>query len=347
MKNNEEYCCKIQFSSYYHERGFMQPIYITHPEQLMASADALQSHYTHCTLCAHKCGVDRRSTLGHCGCGTTVQVALFKPFFYEEPPISGTHGAGNIFFSGCNLKCVFCQNHVISHDRRGAEISIEELADIFLFLQNEKHVHNINLVTPTPYLPSIAQAIVIASAQGFFLPIVYNTNSYESPDIIPHIASFCDIFLPDYKYADESLAMSCSSAPRYPDVALETIEQMYHTVGVAEVDTHGILQRGTIIRHLVLPGYLENTYNVLTRIRSRLGKYIPISLMAQYTPVFNAHTLPYLDRALSQEEYDKATAFFLDLGFENGYFQSLESAETSYIPEFFADRTQLFSHCRV
>lgn len=325
----------------------MKPKYITHPEALRESANSLQSHYTQCRLCAHQCGIERNTSSGHCRCGTTLKVALFKPFFFEEPPISGTRGAGNIFFSGCNLTCVFCQNHVISHEQRGAEITVEELADIFLFLQNEKHVHNINLVTPTPYLPSIAEAVIIAATQGFSLPIVYNTNGYESPEIIPYIASFCDVFLPDYKYADEMLATLFSDAPNYPATALESIERMYHSAGVAEVDEHGILQRGTIIRHLVLPGYLENSKNVLNQIRSRLGKYVPISLMAQYTPIFNAYTHPSLNRALTQDEYDEITAFFLDLGFENGYFQSLESAETSYIPEFYTDRVQLFSHCRV
>ncbi len=325
----------------------MKPIYLSNINTFHNAREMLAAHYTHCTLCAHRCGVNRFVSRGVCNSATTMKIALFKPFFFEEPPISGTRGAGNIFFSGCNLRCMYCQNHTISHDCRGAEISVEELADIFLFLQNEKHVHNINLVSPTPFLPSIVDALLLAVDKGFSLPIVYNTNGYEHPAIVPLIASFCDIFLPDYKYADSSIAVALSAAPGYPENAMEVIEQMYHTVGVAETDNDDILLRGIIIRHLVLPGYLENSKTALTRIRERLGKYIPISLMAQYTPAYTAANCAPLDRTLSQDEYNEITSFFLDLGFENGYFQSLESAETSYIPEFYADRVQLFSHCRV
>ncbi len=325
----------------------MKAVYLQDRTSFINACDRLNAVYDRCTLCGHLCNVDRNQTVGVCGLSTTVKVALFKPFFYEEPPLSGSHGAGNVFFSGCNLHCVYCQNYTVSQAQIGAEITVDELADIFLFLQNTKKVHNINLVTPTPFLPSIAEAVRKASEQGLELPIVYNCNGYENPDIIALIASFCDIFLPDFKYADEQLAIQYSGAEKYPALALDTIEKMYHAVGVGETDDQGILRRGIIIRHLVLPGHLDNTKEALKQIRDRLGKYIPISLMAQFTPIFKACEFNEINRKLSQIEYDEITAFFLDLGFENGYFQSLESAVESYIPEFYGDRVQLFSQCRV
>lgn len=293
-----------------------------------------------CRLCPRECRVDRREgRRGACRAGARPVVAKACLHHGEEPPISGTSGSGTVFFSHCSLRCAFCQNHPISQGGEGREISIDRLAAIFLEHQ-ARGAHNVNLVSPSHFLPQVGEALSLARQRGLKVPVVWNSNGYESVAALAKLEGLVDVYLPDFKYADEVLAGRLSGVPDYPVRAAEALREMARQVGEAEFDGEGLVRRGLIIRHLVLPGEPANTRRVLDWIRSNLPDGVYVSLMAQYTPAFRTAALGApetwgdLSRALTSQEYAEAVAYFLDIGLENGFAQELEAATLAYTPPF-------------
>lgn len=284
-----------------------------------------------CNLCAFKCNVNRNEKLGACKCGVTPKLALASIHNWEEPCISGTNGSGTVFFSGCNFKCVFCQNHNISQKGFGKEISVKRLSEIFLELQ-EKNVHNINLVSPTPYVYQIIDAVSLAKKSGLHIPIVYNTNSYETVETIKLLKDTVDIYLPDLKYYNDEVAMKFSKIPNYFNVATKAILEMVNQVGTPAFDENGIMKKGAIIRHLTLPNHLTETKYVLKWIKENIGDKAFVSVMAQYFPTYKADEFEDINRKLNKKEY----TFLLKMvsEFDNGYIQELGSHEEEYVPNF-------------
>ena len=287
-----------------------------------------------CLVCPHQCGVNRNSgEIGRCKSKDTVKIALYSTHDYEEPCISGENGSGTIFFSNCNLNCIFCQNYEISQLGKGKEITINELAKIFLSEQ-EKNVHNINLVTPTSYAYQIIEAIKIARNNGLKIPIIYNTNGYESIETINDLNGYVDIFLPDLKYSDDSLALKYSNVTNYFAVATEAIKKMLEQVGVPKFDSNGHIKQGVIIRHLVLPNHIENSKKVLNWIKYNLPNEVYVSIMAQYFPTYKAKVDKDLSRKLTKEEWKEIEDYVYEIGIENGYIQELGEHEEEYVPKF-------------
>ena len=288
-----------------------------------------------CELCPRQCGVNRlKGEKGFCKVGVKIIVAHYGPHHGEEPPISGTSGSGTIFFSFCNLRCIFCQNYQISHNGDGEEISLERLIEIFLDLQNWG-CHNINLVSPTSYIPHITMAIVDAKKKGLVIPIIYNTNAYESVEALRALDGLIDIYLPDFKYWSPAIAERLSSVPKgksYPDFAKETLLEMKRQVGNLVVENK-IATKGFLVRHLVLPGGLAGSKEVFQWIGQNLGTETFISLMSQYYPVHKANTIPLLRRKIRQEEYDTVVDYLMREGFKNIFIQETTSAPL-FIPDF-------------
>lgn len=284
-----------------------------------------------CNLCHYNCNVNRNEKLGFCKCKILPKIALANIHNWEEPCISGTRGSGTVFFSGCNLKCVFCQNHQISHENFGKEITINRLAEIFIELENQK-VHNINLVSPTPYVPQIIEAIKIAKSNGLSIPIVYNTNSYENLETIKSLNGYIDIYLPDLKYFDDDVAIKYSNAKNYFNTASLAISEMVKQVGQAKFDEHGIMKKGVIVRHLIIPGQILQTKRILNWIKQNLPKDTYISIMAQYFPTYKAKDFPEINHKITKQEYNFVTSMLED--FENGYIQELGEHEEEYVPNF-------------
>lgn len=288
-----------------------------------------------CRLCPRQCGVDRlKGQKGYCGVAEKAIIAHYGPHHGEEPPISGTRGSGTIFFSFCNLRCVFCQNHQISHDGMGQTISPEGLAEIFLILQ-ARGCHNINLVSPVPYIPHIATAIREARNRGLTVPIVYNTNAYESVESLQVLYGLIDIYLPDFKYWSAAIAEKLSGTPSgkpYPDFAKEAILEMKGQVGDLIIE-NGIATRGLLLRHLVLPNGLVGSKEIFRWVAENLGTATHISLMSQYYPTHEAYRFPLLKRKIRFEEYDAVTEYLIGKGFENVFVQEIESA-TLFVPDF-------------
>lgn len=291
-----------------------------------------------CRICPRNCNIDRSAAAGFCGCSSVVRVARAALHFDEEPCISGTHGSGTIFFSGCNLKCVFCQNYILTGGTRGEVFSIPRLAETMLKLQ-ALGAHNINLVTPTPHRDAIVEALKTAKRDGLTIPVVYNTGSYETVETIRAFEGLVDIYLPDLKYFDPRLSQRFSHAPDYFDVAVKAIEEMFRQVGPMVTDENGIAVKGVRIRHLVLPGCVFDTRSVLDAIRERFGADCPVSLMSQFTPIPECTVKP-LDRPLTQREYDGALDYCLSLGFTNVYTQDLTSVGRAFTPPF-SDHVEL------
>ena len=285
---------------------------------------------TPCSLCPRKCGSIRPA--GVCRSIENPVVMRAAPHYGEEPVITGTMGSGAVFFAGCNLHCVFCQNHEISHssgDREGK--TPRELADIFLRLQDDR-VHNINLVTGTHYADKIAEALSLARLS---IPVVWNSSGYESVETLKRLDGLVDVYLPDFKFSDSALAAKYCHAPDYPETALEAIKEMYRQVGEFEVDDYGIMRKGLLIRHLVLPGSPENTLGVIDRIEDNLpAKKIMFSLMAQYTPMPGLENYPELQRRVTKEEYDRCLSYLDFSEIENGFTQEPEAATDEMIPDF-------------
>jgi len=249
-----------------------------------------------CELCPRKCGVDRN--MGEKGfCGATSDIVVAKAYLHrwEEPPISGTRGSGTVFFSHCNLKCLFCQNYRISQENYGRVISVEKLADIFVHLQ-DMGAHNVNLVTPTVYIPQIKDAIILARGKGLKLPVVYNTSAYENVEALEMLDGLVDIYLPDLKYYDDTLATRYSGAKDYFFYATRAIMEMFRQVGEPRFDSDGIMTGGLMIRHLLLPGKVEDSKKVLDWIRDNLPSGVYVNLMSQYTPYYKAVNYPELNK---------------------------------------------------
>ncbi len=287
-----------------------------------------------CSICPHNCRVNRLDgKIGRCKATENIKIALYSIHHFEEPCISGKNGSGTVFFSNCNLQCQFCQNYEISQLGRGKEISIQELANIFLEQQKRK-VQNINLVTPTSYVIQIIEALKIAKQKGLNIPIVYNTNGYETVDTIKLLNGYIDIYLPDLKYSDNNIAKEFSNINNYFEIATNAIKEMYNQVGAPIFDEQGNMKKGIIIRHLVLPNHIENTKKVLEWISSNLPKEVYVSIMAQYFPTYKAKEDPKLNRKLTKEEWQEVLDYIDELEIENGYIQELGEHEEEFVPKW-------------
>ena len=287
-----------------------------------------------CKMCPHKCGINRYSEkLGRCKAKDTVKIALYSVHNFEEPCISGENGSGTIFFSNCNLNCKYCQNYEISQLGKGKEISIEKLAEIFL-LQQEKKVENINLVTPTSYILQIIEAIKIAKSKGLNIPIVYNTNAYENVESLKLLEGYVDVYLPDLKYAKNELGEKYSKVKNYFDIATKAIQEMYRQVGKFQIDDRGIIKKGLVIRHLVLPNQLENSKKVLKWIKENFNDDVLVSVMAQYFPTYLAKEESGLNRKLTSKEFEEIQDYVWNLDIKHGYMQELGEHEEEYVPKW-------------
>ena len=287
-----------------------------------------------CSLCARNCFVDRNNGVkGYCGFDSRIFVARAALHMWEEPVISGERGSGTVFFSGCSLKCVYCQNHRIAIGSVGKEVSIERLGELFLMLM-EKGAHNINLVTPTHYVPQICEALKLAKKNGLNIPVVYNTASYENEHTIEMLDGLVDIYLADMKYHDSSISRRYSAAADYFGIAAKAVAKMYGQVGLPEFDESGMMKRGLIVRHLVLPGCTEDSKKVIKYLFEAYGNNIFYSIMNQYTPLEHVAGYPEINRKITDEEYDEVVDYAIELGVENGFIQEGDTAKESFIPEF-------------
>lgn len=287
-----------------------------------------------CRLCPRNCGVDRTAgQRGRCGMTDQIMAARASLHMWEEPCISGEKGSGTVFFSGCSLGCVFCQNHEIALGDTGKAISVERLAEIYLELQ-DKRANNINLVTAGHFLPQVIRSLELAKAQGLRIPIVYNTGGYEKVEAIRLLDGLVDIYLPDVKYVSSEISARYSGAPDYFAVASKALEEMVRQTGEAVFDERERMRRGTIVRHLLLPGCLEDSKAVLRYLYETYGDQIFISIMNQYTPLPHVKCWPELNRRVTEAEYDELVDYAIDLGVENGFIQEGETAEESFIPAF-------------
>lgn len=290
-----------------------------------------------CDLCPRKCLVDRKKgEKGICGQTENLKVARAALHFWEEPCISGDAGSGAVFFSGCPLHCVFCQNENIANGTVGKEISLERLVNIFLELQ-EKEANNINLVTPGHFVPQIVKALDQAKKEGLTLPVVYNTSSYETVDTIRMLDGYVDIYLPDFKYMSPVLSKKYSHALDYAQVAKAAIAEMVRQTGKAVFvngDEDNLILRGTIVRHLTLPGCMEDSMQILKYLHETYGDTIYISIMNQFTPLSNLEKYPELNRKITDEEYEALVDYAIEIGIENGFIQEGDTAEESFIPAF-------------
>ncbi len=287
-----------------------------------------------CILCPRECHVDRtRGESGHCGMTDELMVARAALHYWEEPCISGEKGSGTVFFSGCNLSCVYCQNRNISQGLAGMIITVERLADIFLELQS-KGAENINLVTPSHYVPQIREAIILAKNKGLTLPIVYNCSGYEKLKTLRLLDGYIDIYLPDLKYMDREAAIRYSGCSNYFDIASEAIREMVRQVGEPVFDERDMLKKGVVVRHLTLPGYLEDSKRILEYLHRTYEDRILISIMNQYTPLEAVREYPEINRRIEEEEYEELVDYAIALGIENGYIQEGDTASESFIPEF-------------
>ncbi len=289
---------------------------------------------SNCTLCPHKCNVNRlKGNKGKCGCDNKLKIALASLHYFEEPCISGKNGSGTVFFTNCNFKCIYCQNYEISQLGKGREITIEELANIFL-KQQEKGANNINLVTPTSYVYQIIEAIQIARNKGLNIPIIYNTNGYENEETIELLNGYIDVYLPDLKYYDNNLGKKYSGIDNYFSIATKAILKMYEQVGTPIFDENGIIQKGMIIRHLVLPNHLLNSKHILHWIKENMPNDVYISVMAQYFPTYKAQEDKLINRKLTKKEYKEIENYLYLLDLKNGYMQELGEHEEEYVPDF-------------
>lgn len=288
-----------------------------------------------CELCPRLCRVDRVNRLGFCGAGENLRVALVSLHKWEEPCLIGENGAGTIFFSHCNLKCVYCQNFSISHEGFGKEISIERLAEIFIEQQN-RGAANVELVTPTHYTDKICAAIDIAKNRGLKLPIVWNSNAYENISTLENLRGRVDIFLPDLKYFDDEPAKTFSNAPNYFAVASDAIKKMFELVGSPKFDGDKMI-RGIIVRHLVLPNYRRDSIKIVDWLYKTFGDEIFISLMNQYTPIYRADEFKKISRPLTTFEYNSVVEHAINIGIKNCFIQIGKTADKNFIPNFNLD----------
>lgn len=292
-----------------------------------------------CMLCPRECGVDRSVQVGRCHVGADVVVARASLHMWEEPCISGENGSGTVFFTGCNLGCVYCQNRSISGGDNGIILSSAELADVFLKLQ-DMGAHNINLVTPTHFVPQIVTALEDAKGRGLSVPIVYNTSGYESVPTLKYLDGLVDIYLPDCKYFSPNISAKYSAAPDYFSCAALALAEMYRQVGPPQFQTVGaedempLMSRGMVVRHMILPGCVEDSKAVLRYLYSTFGDNIYISIMNQYTPLENVAGYPEINRRVTEDEYNAVVDYAVSLGIENAFVQEGEAAAESFIPDF-------------
>lgn len=285
-----------------------------------------------CMLCPHKCGVNRYKSVGVCGASNKLKVAYYSLHEWEEPVISGDKGSGTIFFSNCNMKCIYCQNKKISTGGYGKVISNKRLGEIMLELQ-ERGAHNINLVTPTHYVPQIASVLHKIKDKELKIPVVYNTSSYENVGTIMMMNGLVDVYLADLKYYDDNLSLNYSHCKNYFEIATMAIDEMYRQVGKFVLDDNGIMKKGLIIRVLVLPGHVDDAKKIIEYVYKTYGDDVLISIMSQYTPV-NHCIYNNLNRKLTKDEYDEIIDYALDLGITRAFMQEGEAAEESFIPNF-------------
>lgn len=286
-----------------------------------------------CTVCPRNCKVDRTISEGFCRSGALVKVAKAYGHMWEEPCISGEKGSGTVFFSNCNLRCVFCQNHDISQEDIGKEISTDRLSDIFLE-QQERGFHNINLVNPTHYVPQIKEALKKAKEKGLKLPIVYNSNGYEGIESLKSLEGYIDIYIPDLKYFNDKYALKYSKAPNYFAIASAAIAEMVRQTGSPIFNEEGMLEKGVIIRHLMLPGLLFDSKKVVDYIYKTYGDEVYLSLMNQYTPMFKAIDYPEINKALNPGHYEALIDHCLELGYKNAFIQDTGTNTTAFVPDF-------------
>ncbi|MDQ0150654.1 radical SAM protein [Eubacterium multiforme] len=287
-----------------------------------------------CNLCMRRCNVNRlKGEVGVCNSSDKIKVARAKLHMWEEPPISLDNGSGTVFFSNCNFKCVFCQNHEISQEHKGAFITVNELANIFLRLQKEG-ANNINLVTPTHYVPQIIEALKIAKKEGLTLPILYNTNGYDSLETIKALKGYIDVYLPDFKYFDDKYAIKYSKAPNYRENLIKILKEMFSQVSKNKFDNKGRMIKGMIIRHLMLPGLLFDSKKVIDTIYSLFGDNVYISIMNQYTPMFKAFEFKEISKPLNPKVYDSLINYAAEIGIKNAFIQDNGTNTTDFVPSF-------------
>lgn len=287
-----------------------------------------------CKLCPRNCGINRNSkTFGFCMAGNNVKLAKASLHNWEEPCISGTNGSGTVFFSNCNLRCVFCQNHEISQEGHGKEVSIDRLSEIFLE-QQTKGAHNINLVTPTHYVPQIIEAIKAAKNSGLAIPIIYNSNGYENVETIQSLDGLIDIYLPDLKYYSNKYGLRYSKVHNYFEFASKAIKEMVNQVPKPVFNDQGLMLKGVIIRHLMLPGLLFDSKKIVDYVYNTFGDSVYLSLMNQYTPMHMASDYPEINKPLKKAHYESLISYSLSLGIKHGFIQEDGTVSESFIPHF-------------
>jgi putative pyruvate formate lyase activating enzyme len=290
-----------------------------------------------CIICPHKCGINRlQDNTGFCGAGHIPVISSVMAHHGEEPPLSGSRGSGTIFFSHCNMRCDYCQNYQISQEHTGTLCTIRELADSMLKLQMAG-VHNINLVSPSIWIPQIIQSLSFAKQSGLNIPIVYNTGGYDNPDMIKMLDGIIDIYMPDIRYSNNAIAQKYSHIKNYVEYNHAAIREMYRQAGILKLDKKGIAKKGMIIRLLVMPGNIAGVNETLDFLKNELSSDIHLSIMAQYHPEYKACSIPAISRRITEEEYYKVTDYAEELGFYNGWTQeysSLSEKEDLFIPDF-------------
>ncbi|OGW41727.1 MAG: radical SAM protein [Nitrospirae bacterium GWD2_57_9] len=293
--------------------------------ELQKRIEAAYSLLESCRVCPRECGVNRlkNDKLGFCRSGLNPVISSASPHHGEEPPLSGTRGSGTVFFANCNLRCVYCQNYPISQMGTGVERSPGELACQMVWLQ-EQGCHNLNLVTPTHFMPQFLKALGIARERGFDLPIVYNTSGYESLESLRLLDGIVDIYMPDLRYGDEAAGIRYSAAPHYPEINRAAVKEMFRQVGNLVIDEAGLAKRGLIVRHLVLPGGLSGTEAIMKFLAEDISKDVYISLMSQYFPAYKANGIKELSRRITTDEYEAARVIMEKYGLENGWMQEME-----------------------
>jgi len=293
----------------------------------------LTNIYKKCTLCPRECKIDRDSIKGYCKTKSSLLITRAALHMWEEPCISGTRGSGTIFFGGCSLGCIYCQNVQIRDGKTGKETDEHRLAEIFFELK-DKGANNINLVTPTHFIPHIVKALDIAKSKGLDIPIVYNTGGYEKVDTLKRLDGYVDIYLPDFKYYFEETAKEYSNAPDYPVYAKKAIAEMVRQTGCPSFFENGIMKKGVIVRHLLLPGHLVESKEIVKYLYNTYKNDIYISIMNQYTPMPQMANHKFLSEKVAESDYDELINFAVDIGVENGFIQEGETATESFIPPF-------------
>lgn len=305
--------------------------------ELEKRAIVLEKHLENCDICPRKCGVNRlRGETGFCHSGYLSIVSSACAHFGEEPVISGKCGSGTIFFGNCNMACVYCQNYQISQDpqrQKAFEVSCEELAKKMLYLQNDQECHNINLVSPTHFVPQIVQALQIAVPMGLHVPLVYNTGGYDSLEVIKLLEGIVDIYLPDLRYSSDDDAVEYSAAPGYVENARAVIKEMWRQAGGLKLDKDEIAEKGLIVRLLILPNGIAGVEESLKWLASEISRDVAVSVMSQYSPQHRAYDIPLLSRCISSGEYAAVAETVEKLGMENGWIQEMSSV-SYYLPDF-------------